>query len=294
MSSSHGRKLTSDAVTDGRASLRVDRRRSCARSSLDLALASSPRAAARVNFLRRLARRRCTGCLNSPVTRLARLDRRPSRCCRAASSCVVLRVVDLRRRVRSRARELNERDRDQDDEDPERERLGEAPPVELAFLRRCSVALALASTASSRCTAGAGSSRRDPAHTRPGTRCGASNPTNSRRILAAASAMCLCSSAQISSERGFRARKQVHQAAQRAAGVDDVLDEQDVLSLELGLRIVHQSYVAARHHRVAVARRDEEIDLQRPMDLAHEVAQEDEASLQQPEHEQVAVGIRRR
>ena len=57
------------------------------------------------------------------------------------------------------------------------------------------------------------------------------------------------------------------------------------------LRIVHQSNVPARHHRVAVARRDQEIYLQRTADLAYEVAQKDEASLQQAEDEQVAVRI---
>ena len=108
------------------------------------------------------------------------------------------------------------------------------------------------------------------------------------------SAMCLCSSAQISSERGFRARKKIHQPVQRPAGIDDVLDEQDVLALELGFRIIHQPDVPARHRRVAVARGDEEIDLQRPPDLAHEVAQKDKASLQQPEHQQLAVRIARR
>ena len=105
--------------------------------------------------------------------------------------------------------------------------------------------------------------------------------------------MCLCSRAQISRERGFRARNKIHQAIQRPAGVDDVFHQQDVLSLELGLRIVHQPDVAARDRRVTVARRDQKVDVQRPIDLADQVAQKDEASLQQPQHEQITVGIRR-
>ena len=53
--------------------------------------------------------------------------------------------------------------------------------------------------------------------------------------------MCLCSNAQISSECGFRAWSKIHQPAQRSARVDDVFDQQDVLSFELGFRIVQQA-----------------------------------------------------
>ena len=104
--------------------------------------------------------------------------------------------------------------------------------------------------------------------------------------------MCLCSRAQISSDRGFRARNKIHQAVQRPAGVDDVFHQQDVLSLELGFRIVHQPDVATRDRRVTIARRDQKVDVQRPIDLADQVAQKDEAPLQQPQHQQITVRIR--
>ena len=103
--------------------------------------------------------------------------------------------------------------------------------------------------------------------------------------------MCLWSSAQISSERGRRCAEQREELLQRAAGVHDVLDEEDVLPLELRLGVVHQVHLARRHRRVAVTRRDEEVDLERAFDLPDEVRQEDEAPLQEAEHQQVTVRI---
>jgi len=83
----------------------------------------------------------------------------------------------------------------------------------------------------------------------------------------------------------------VHQTIERAAGIHDVLDQKDVLPLQLSFRIIHQPYRPARHHSVSVTGRDQEIDLQRPRYLSDEITQEDETSLQQTKHEQLAIGI---
>src|SRR5712691_973813 len=64
-----------------------------------------------------------------------------------------------------------------------------------------------------------------------------------------------------------------------------------MLTPQLRLWIVQQPDAAARDGVVAVARRDEEVDLQRPVDAPHQVAEEDEAPLEQPEHQQLALGI---
>src|SRR5262249_10273912 len=80
---------------------------------------------------------------------------------------------------------------------------------------------------------------------------------------------------------------------QRTTRIDDVLDEQNVLALQLGLGIVQKPDVSARLRRVAVTRRNEEVDLERPSDLPDQVAQKDKAALQEPEHEELALGIRR-
>ena len=64
-----------------------------------------------------------------------------------------------------------------------------------------------------------------------------------------------------------------------------------MLAPQFRFRIVEQAHHAAADRRVAVARRHEEIDLQRSLDGADEVAQEDEAALEQPEHEQLPVRI---
>src|SRR6185312_2683056 len=87
---------------------------------------------------------------------------------------------------------------------------------------------------------------------------------------------------------------QIHQPAQRSTGIDNVFHQQDVAALELSLRIVQQPDVAARLRRVAVARRDEKIHLQRSYDLAHEIAQKYKTALEQTEHEQLAIGVRAR
>src|SRR5688572_81430 len=86
--------------------------------------------------------------------------------------------------------------------------------------------------------------------------------------------------------------EKIEESAQRPAGIHDVLDEQNVLAFQCRLRIIHQSYASARHRRVAVSRRDQNIYLQLTTDLAHEVAQEDEAPLEQTEREQVAIRVR--
>src|SRR2546430_912883 len=67
-----------------------------------------------------------------------------------------------------------------------------------------------------------------------------------------------------------------------------------MLTPELGLRIVQQPYVTARDRGGAVARGDQEIHLQRTLETPHEIAQKDEAPLEQPQHDQLAVGIGRR
>ena len=64
-----------------------------------------------------------------------------------------------------------------------------------------------------------------------------------------------------------------------AGALSGVMEELD----ELGFRVVDQPNVAARERPVAIARRHQKIDVQRPVDLAHQVAEKDKASLQQPQ-----------
>ncbi|OLC07636.1 MAG: hypothetical protein AUH41_10030 [Gemmatimonadetes bacterium 13_1_40CM_66_11] len=87
--------------------------------------------------------------------------------------------------------------------------------------------------------------------------------------------------------------QQRDQLVQRLASVDDILDQQDVLPRELGFGVIHQPHIPARHRSLAIARCDEEIHLQRPVDAPHQIAQEDEASLEEAEHQQIAIRIGR-
>lgn len=84
----------------------------------------------------------------------------------------------------------------------------------------------------------------------------------------------------------------VHQTIERPPGIHNVFDQKDVLSFQLSFRIVHQIHRPARHHSVSVTGRDQEVHLQRPRYLSDEITQEDEASLQQTQHQQLAIGIR--
>lgn len=86
----------------------------------------------------------------------------------------------------------------------------------------------------------------------------------------------------------FPCLQQVHQPAQSPTGVDDVFDEQNVLSLELGFRIVQEADVAAGLRRVAVARGDQKIDLQWPLDFPDQITQKYKAPLQEAEDEKLA------
>src|SRR5689334_5264382 len=82
-----------------------------------------------------------------------------------------------------------------------------------------------------------------------------------------------------------------HQTIQSAARINDIFDQQYVLSLEPCFRVVNQVHGTTGDRPITVTRGDEEIDLKRTADLANEVAEKDEASFEQTEHQQVAVGI---
>ena len=69
-----------------------------------------------------------------------------------------------------------------------------------------------------------------------------------------------------------------------------VLDEQHRPSLEGRRGVVEQTHVSGRGGALAVAGGDQEVDVQREGDLAHEVGEEDERSLEQPDHQQAILG----
>src|SRR5207247_2311187 len=54
-----------------------------------------------------------------------------------------------------------------------------------------------------------------------------------------------------------------------------------------------QPDIPTRNRVGAIARRHQEVHLERPLDAAHEIAQENEASLEETEHQQLTVGVRR-
>jgi hypothetical protein len=54
---------------------------------------------------------------------------------------------------------------------------------------------------------------------------------------------------------------------------------------------IDQIHRPAGNRSVPVTRGDQEIDLQRPIDLSYEIAEKDETSFEQTEHQKVAIGI---
>jgi hypothetical protein len=74
---------------------------------------------------------------------------------------------------------------------------------------------------------------------------------------------------------------------EREAGVDDVLDHQDVAVRDLSLEVLQQSDAAA----AAVGGQLEEVQLVRDLERAREVGQEDEARLQRRDEDRVDVDV---
>ena len=77
-------------------------------------------------------------------------------------------------------------------------------------------------------------------------------------------------------------------------GIHDVLNEENVFAFQFRFRIIQQTHDTARFHGITVRRGDQEIHLQRPIDVSDQVAQKDETALEQPQHQQIALWIGRR
>ena len=84
-----------------------------------------------------------------------------------------------------------------------------------------------------------------------------------------------------------------HQTIQSAARINDVFHQQYVLSFQPRFGVINQVHRSARDRPIAIARRHEKIDLKRAADLPYEIAEKDETSFEQTEHQQLAVGISR-
>src|SRR3954454_11344572 len=79
------------------------------------------------------------------------------------------------------------------------------------------------------------------------------------------------------------------QVLQREAGVDDVLDDQDVAALDRRVEVLEDPNDPAGVRLRAVAGDRHEVDLDRDLDLAHQVAEEEHGALEHPDEQQVAV-----
>ena len=69
--------------------------------------------------------------------------------------------------------------------------------------------------------------------------------------------------------------------AERVAGVDDILDHQHIPPLDGATQVFENPHFAARFHRVAIRRGLDEIDLDRHVQLAHQIGDEHKGAAQQ-------------
>ena len=145
---------------------------------------------------------------------------------------------------------------------------------------------AIRGTAPRRCAAGCGCAGRSRCRSRPRT-CPGSRSRSTSPCTSTSRRDGLSSSAQTSSRAGWRVAEDLEHVLQRVAGVDDVLDHQHVAPLDLAAQVLEDPHLAARLGRVAVGRDLEEIDLDRQVELAHQVGDEDERAAQQPDHHQL-------
>jgi hypothetical protein len=92
---------------------------------------------------------------------------------------------------------------------------------------------------------------------------------------------------------GRAERECLAEVVQGEAGVDDVLDEQDVAVRDLGVQVLEEPdpRVAARVRVRSVARKLEEVDRVGDRDRAREVGEEDEARLQRGDEERLPTGV---
>ena len=93
---------------------------------------------------------------------------------------------------------------------------------------------------------------------------------------------------------GLPLRQQGHEPLQRLARINNILDQEDMFALQAGLRVVQQPDPPAGDLPVPVGARHQEVHLDRPLDGPDQIAQEDEAALEQPQNEELAVGVRLR
>src|SRR5215217_2440972 len=82
-----------------------------------------------------------------------------------------------------------------------------------------------------------------------------------------------------------------HQVLQRQPGVHDVLHDQDVAALERGVEVLEDPHDAGGVRRGAVGGDGHEVDLARDLDLAHQVAEEEDGALEDADQEQVLVRV---
>ena len=88
-------------------------------------------------------------------------------------------------------------------------------------------------------------------------------------------------------------RERLPQVVQRQAGVNDVLDEQDVTVADVGVEVLEQANAGARAGCAAavVARERKEVQLVQDRDRPREVGEEDEARRQRSDEQRLAAGV---
>ena len=79
--------------------------------------------------------------------------------------------------------------------------------------------------------------------------------------------------------------------AQGVAGIDDILDHQNIAPFDGAAQVFEDTHLAAGLHPVAVRGRLQKINLDRQVQLAHQIGDKDKTPAQQPDdHQLVRIG----
>src|SRR3990172_1624063 len=93
-------------------------------------------------------------------------------------------------------------------------------------------------------------------------------------------------------ERGRLARlERAQEVREREARVDDILDDEDVPSLDRDVEVLENAHDARGVDPGAVARHGHEVDLAGDVDRAHEVGHEEDGALEHADEEEVAAAV---
>ena len=79
---------------------------------------------------------------------------------------------------------------------------------------------------------------------------------------------------------GLAARQVLHKIVEREAGIENVLDDQNVAAFDIDVEVLDDAHDTRRLNAVAIARHGHKVDIGGKLDLAHQIAHKDHGTAQ--------------